>query len=312
MLKKFYPTCNTNSNHIIQIIIKNDKLYNVFSKLHNLKLFDVSLRDGLQNVKGDINIYTTEMKLNLYKEIVNKYNPKYIEVGSLVSPKILPIFNDSLELFKKTQKENNTSNFLLIPSFEKIKYAMNAHCFNISLIASVSEEFQLKNTKKNLLETRNDITNTVHYFISDMAVEKPKIKIYLSCIDTCPIKGKIHINKILDEIRYYYMICRPYILCLSDTTGTLEPDVLKEILEGCFKMGISNKIISLHLHVNAKTEEKVIQNIHIALDRNITGFDVSILASGGCSVTIDKNINANLSYQLFYKALYYYLEKRIN
>jgi isopropylmalate/homocitrate/citramalate synthase len=311
MSRMVYPICNSG---LIQILTKNDKLYNVFNKLNKIKLFDVSLRDGLQSIKGDTNIYTTEYKHNLYKEIIKKYNPMCIEVGSIVSSKILPILSDSLDLFELCESEkisNNNSNYLLVPSSNKLKYVMNAQCFNISLITSVSEEFQLKNTKKNLYETRNDITETIYNFSSEMTIKNPKVKIYLSCIDTCPIKGKIPLNKILDEIRYYDIACKPDNLCLSDTTGTLEPVILKEILDGCLKMGISNKKLSLHLHINPKSIEKVIKNIDIALERNITGFDVSILDTGGCSVTMGNLTNANLSYELFYKALIDYLEKRI-
>ena len=42
------------------------------------KLFDVTLRDGLQSVKK---IYTLNEKKHIFHNILNKYNPKSIEIG---------------------------------------------------------------------------------------------------------------------------------------------------------------------------------------------------------------------------------------
>ena len=63
-----------------------------------LRLFDVTLRDGLQSIKK---IYTIQEKKDMLHNIIRKYpNTKDIEIGSMVSSKILPQMNDSFELYK--------------------------------------------------------------------------------------------------------------------------------------------------------------------------------------------------------------------
>lgn len=86
--------------------IKNVK--NILScyNIPKFQLFDTSLRDGLQTVPIESHeLASIDFKLNLYNEIYRTHTPKYIEVGSIVSPKIFPIFNDTIpfinQLFNK-------------------------------------------------------------------------------------------------------------------------------------------------------------------------------------------------------------------
>ncbi len=61
-----------------------------------VKLFDVTLRDGLQTNKR---IFSFKEKKNILDSIMKKYNPPDIEVGSIVSEKILPQMRHSVELY---------------------------------------------------------------------------------------------------------------------------------------------------------------------------------------------------------------------
>jgi hypothetical protein len=100
MLKPIsYPKCvrsflefNQNNN-----ILPNQS----YSKFFRVRPFDVTLRDGLQGLTIDEQTnYTTEFKKQIYREIIEKYNPRNIEIGSCVNTKILPIFKDTEDLFK--------------------------------------------------------------------------------------------------------------------------------------------------------------------------------------------------------------------
>ena len=76
--------------------------------------------------------------------------------------------------------------------------------------------------------------------------------------------------------------------------------------------GLPSNKLSLHLHVKNGREDIVEKIIHKALDRRIIDFDVSLLETGGCSVTMNKNqIAPNLSYELYYKSLVNYIEEKM-
>ena len=89
--------------------------------LSKLRFFDVSLRDGLQSLKT---CYTLNDKKNMLDHIIQTYNPRDIEVGSLVSSKILPQMSGSIELYNYARNNYPNHNFyLLVPNYKYFSMA---------------------------------------------------------------------------------------------------------------------------------------------------------------------------------------------
>jgi hypothetical protein len=303
-----YPICSKSfktwlsKSHIYEIIYKS---------IGSPRPFDVSLRDGIQSIPIHLHQnYTTNEKMKIYNDIINQYNPESIEIGSLVSPKVLPVLGDSIELYNRcTSLDYKLDHYLLVPSITKMSTVIDLCCKNISLITSVSEAFQLRNTKKDLVQTKKDISEIISKAINC------KIKLYISCIDHCPIVGKIPHDIICNEIMYYYKNFNLDNLCLSDTCGTLTNESFISIIDKCKSLGLSYNSLSLHLHTDPKSETSIIntkQIIYSALDRKISRFDVSYLETGGCSVTMGSKTKPNLSYNLYYMSLVNYIIDKSN
>lgn len=293
-------------------LINSKPIYKQIYFSLNPIIFDTTLRDGLQNIKGkNIIRYSTSSKIEIYNNILKKYRPKYIEIGSLASEKYFPIFSDSLELYKKINNPFLNKNFILIPSSNKLEQAINYGCKNFSFITSVSNSFQILNTNKNILDNKKDIIDMYYKIISNPKIINPKIKIYISCIDYCPIEGKISNKFIIDELISYYNICNPNIICLSDTCASLSYDNFIDIIDNANKGGIPYSKFSLHLHIDNSNPDYYsnLEKIFIAaMDRKINHFDLSIFNTGGCSMTINSNkTKPNLSYKLYYKLLFNYI-----
>ena len=282
-----------NIKNIIQKINKN-----YFNNLHRLKLFDVSLRDGLQSQKK---IYSLDEKKKMLNEIINNYNPDKIEVGSIVSDKVLPQMNNSIELYKYAKNlNNNTKYYLLIPNKKKLKIALDNNVSNMSFISSFSDSFQKKNIKKSLDETKYEIDEINKILINKNLYEN---KLYLSCFNDCPIEGNIDHYNIINDLLYYSDLQSFNELCLSDTTGRLNNKDFKEIINDIKKIVNVNKL-SLHLHVNKDDIDNTLEIINTALKVSISKFDISYINEGGCSVTMDNaNLNANLNYKLLEKLI---------
>lgn len=302
-----YPTCNKS---LVEFINSNDNYKNIYNIL-NPVLFDTTLRDGLQNVKLDeLEKYSTFNKIKLYEEINKKYEPKFIEIGSLVSNKYFPIFSDSIEIFSQLYCQIN-NNFLLIPSLSKLNLAIDNGCTNFSFISSVSETFQLANTNKSLHQTKNEILEMIHIIKTHHKITNPKIKIYLSCIDHCPKEGKISSDLIVDEIIYYHNTCKPDFICLSDTCASLTFTNFINIVDRANEGGVCYSKFSLHLHIdNSKSDyySKLQKIFNASMDRKITHFDISMLETGGCTMTLGhSNTKPNLTYQLYYQLLIDYI-----
>ena len=269
--------------------ISGEKIRNKF------KLFDVSLRDGLQTWKD---IVPLSKKCNMLTNIMKKHNPDYMEIGSIVSPKVLPQFEDSIPLYRwATTMYTGKEFYILTPNHKAVKTAIENDISNLSFITSVSEEFQKKNIRKSLDETKNELDKMFNEVDKSINTVQ-NIKVYVSCIDECPISGKVDQDYIVDEIQYYYEnYNRIDKICLSDTCGTLNFSSFKKIIRNLDKV-IPLYKVSLHLHYS--DFDNISKIIEYAYLMGILDIDVSALEnSGGCSVTIEKGkTNANLSYSV--------------
>uniref|UniRef100_A0A6C0EH44 Pyruvate carboxyltransferase domain-containing protein n=1 Tax=viral metagenome TaxID=1070528 RepID=A0A6C0EH44_9ZZZZ len=255
--------------------------------LGKVRFFDVSLRDGLQSLKS---CYTMNEKKQMLNHIMKVYNPRDIEVGSLVSQKILPQMSGSLELYNyATTNYPNHNFYLLVPNYNN--FSMAKHIYgvkNFSFITSVSESFQMKNTNKTINDTNLELMKII-----EELDDTNKSKLYVSCITECPITKNQDIDKIIHHVNnnLHHKIDN---ICLSDTCGTLVFDDFKLIYEN-----LDSKLrekISLHLH---NPENPDIPSIlQYAMKNKIDTIDVCFKEFGGCSVTIDQGkFFSNLTYE---------------
>lgn len=301
--------------------MKKLKVNYIYSKLNPI-LFDVSLRDGLQGYsKREQSLITLETKKLIYSNICFFQEPQNIEIGSIASPKVLPVMANSIDLFKEISLEKNHASqtnyspnlYMLVPNKKGYETALQNGVTNFSFLTSTTDSFQKKNTNKTLEETKkelNDITNDIN---TQRLVKAPNhgfnTKLYISCVNECPIEGKINNDTIVNEIIYYDKNAVINELCLSDTCGTLQFNDYQYILGECLKKGIDPTKISLHLHVSDNIDN-IRDIVHYSLDQNIRKFDVSLVATGGCSVTMDKSkLKPNMSYDLLYKLFDEYIDK---
>ena len=270
-------------------------MYSSMLGKNSLKLFDVTLRDGLQSLKK---IYSLVEKTDILHNIIVNRFPSAIEVGSIVSPKILPQMEQSIELFHEAQFINiilprPIDLYMLTPNLKSVNIASDHDITNFSFITSVSNDFQKKNTNKNLTEIKNEIELMMKRVT---LIQDSKVKLYISCITDCPISGKIDNHKIINEILHYYHTYDEISeICLSDTCGTMEFNNFKTIIDELLKRNVDFNKISLHLH-NQENKQNVKDIIIYGMKSGIYRFDVSDMPEiGGCSVTME-NPSGNLSY----------------
>ncbi len=290
-------------------IESNEKWRKVYNNLKvKPKAFDVSLRDGLQTSKQ---AWSTNNKIQLYNKIIHNYGPKNIEIGSLCSEKVFPIFKDSIQLYNHFLNDNEYNKhiylfknlWLLVAHENQLRRLYdNNICPNLSFITSVSDSFQQKNTKMDVKTSLTGISNMLYILDDSQRKCMPLTKLYVSCINECPIDGKMNSDYIVSRLLPMFQLGLDKV-CLSDTCGTLLPQDFDLIMRKLIVKNVSTNQIGLHLHVR---DEKVCEQIiWKALDYGIMDFDVSALdKSGGCSVTLNRNqLAPNLSYDLYYRSI---------
>jgi len=297
-------------------------------------LFDVSLRDGIQN--ADASKWSTDRKKAMLRHISETEHPTRMEVGSLVSSKVLPIMGDSLEMYHHgmdTLAKNGVEVYMLVPSLSRLQTALNYNITNMSFITSVSDSFQRKNIRRTLEETKEELSK-MSMLVKDMPAIRKKLrsmpdakgeeyelftenvvrsKLYISCITECPISGKQDIDYVLREILMYHTKYEFDELCLSDTCGTLTFDDYEYLLDALLFFGVPASKLSLHLHVPDTNIENIRRILWYSFDKNVNKFDVSMVETGGCSVTMSRDkLLPNLSYDLFHRILDRYIQYHLS
>lgn len=300
-------------------------------RVGQMQLFDVSLRDGLQ--MADPEHYPFYFKEKLFTHIMTAHMPYAMEIGSVT--RALPIMRDSLELATSAMKIKEELAetmgylpaphlYLLIPNVKGMDLAMRQfpntqqqpyQTMHYSLLTSVSDVFQYKNTGKSMVEQKIELIQMRNMMRKHNATQTTKetccrAKLYISCIAECPVLGAIPIPDILAELHYYHVAFPEFEdLCLSDTMGTLTFRQYRELIEGCERREIPLRKLSVHLHMlpGQSNWEHVRQIVWYSLRKGIYRFDVSTIQLGGCAMVFDKNKDhnkPNLTYRMLQEILY--------
>jgi isopropylmalate/homocitrate/citramalate synthase len=270
-----------------------------------IKFFDVTMSDVLQSLPKK---YTLSEKKTILKNIMNSYKPQSLEIGSIISSRTIPQMKQSYELYNyanNTYKTNKCDFYLAVPPTKHyINNAKSLNIKNISLMTSISEPFLKRNINKSLQETKEIIKETLknpHNF--------DNVKLYVTCITNCPIKGKQDNEHIINELYDYLHIDGITEVCLADTCGNIRYADFKHIID-YLSIEMNSKLdkLSLHLHCNDEkyyTNDKIIE---YAIKNNIYKFDVSsfeYINFGNGYINIDvSKFNQNLTYDRLYEGIY--------
>jgi hypothetical protein len=155
-----------------------------------------------------------------------------------------------------------------------------------------------------LTQVKTDFTQMFEILNSDKSNDKYVKKLYISCINECPISGKLDNDVVINEILHYNSRFSFDELCLSDTCGTLLYDDFVYIVETIHFFGVPLSKISLHLHVSPTNLTNLEYILRYCFRNGIRKFDVSMIGTGGCSVTMHRDkLLSNMTYDHFYEIL---------
>ena len=295
----------------LKSFINNSPLRKAIYKHISPVITDVSLRDGLQGLSPET-INLTD-KISIFHDIYKDNIATNIEVGSVVNTKLVPVMSDVPTLYNYCGEfiDDHYSDYrpnlhIIVPNMKYLKKACANNMNNFAFLSSVSNDFQKQNANMSLTQVKNQLHQMTDY-LNMNGIQGYK-KLYLSCINVCPIRGKIDNNFIGSEIVYYSKLNKFNEICLSDTCGELTLDNFREIIAVCRAAQIPMDNLSLHLHVNPYNNQ-LESILRYALNNKIHRFDMSSLSTGGCHMTLDDhNSFENLNYELFYSILARYID----
>lgn len=235
---------------------------------------EVGPRDGLQNCRA---IMKTRDKKHLISALAAA-GLKEIEVGSFVSPKILPQMADTFEIVQYAKTIPGLTVAVLAPNLKGAQKAVEAGADKITLPLSVSETHSLRNINRTHAQVIEEARSIAELIASLPASRRPHFEGSLSTAFGCTIEGPIP-ERVILSLAEQLMNAGCDEVGISDTTGYGDPMSVKGLIKAVRAVVGENKVTGVHLH---NTRGLGLANAFAAWEEGITAFDASLAGLGGC------------------------------
>lgn len=260
-----------------------------------IKIFDMTLRDGLQSMPK---IFSLSQKKRMFN-IVNSLDIPYMEIASTTKASLLPQMEGSFQLYKESKNLTNKTLGMLCTSTKYLNDVLNTTPHSIGLLSSISNTFANKNMKSTFKKSLYECKDNINFVL--LGNKNIHLRVYLSCAFGCKDEGFVveHIDNILQAVEELYELFikngltpSDIDIVLADTYGFCYPERIQQVLSR-----IDKKIlpyIALHLHSTPTSFKNVVD---VSLSYDIMKYDTALLGIGGCPYG-DKNMG-NLSFRRF-------------
>ncbi|GAM30527.1 MULTISPECIES: hydroxymethylglutaryl-CoA lyase [Acinetobacter] len=241
------------------------------SKDIDILVSEVGPRDGLQSIKQTM---PTDMKKKWISALAQAGLTE-IEVGSFVSPKLLPQMADCGELVEHTLTLKDVFVTALVPNLKGAENAFRAGVQKITIPVSVSEPHSLSNIRKTHAEVYEEVNSIVQ--LRNEKYPEILIEAGLSTVFGCTIQGVVTENEVLTMAQRMAQLGVDEI-GLADTVGYANPVQVRSLFKK-LKQEVGNLAGSAHFH---NTRGQGLANVLAAIEVGVTTFDASQGGIGGC------------------------------
>ncbi|HBH89412.1 MAG TPA: hydroxymethylglutaryl-CoA lyase [Hyphomonadaceae bacterium] len=235
---------------------------------------EVGPRDGLQNCKA---IMPTAEKERWIRALYDA-GIEEIEVGSFVSPKLLPQMADTGEIVRFAKTLPGLTVAVLVPNMKGAQLAIEAGADKLTIPLSVSETHSIKNIRRTHDQVIEEALNIAALVAEQPEDARPHLEGSLSTAFGCTIEGAIPEAVIL-KLATRLMGAGCDEVGLSDTTGYADPASIRQLIRSVRAEVGAENLTGVHLH---NTRGLGLANALAAYEEGITTFDASQAGLGGC------------------------------
>lgn len=234
-------------------------------------------RDAMQGIHHFI---ATEKKIDYINSLL-KVGFDTIDVGSFVSPKVIPQMRDTETVLKNLDLSGTKSKLLAIIANTKGAETAIAHpeITYLGFPFSISETFQIRNTNSTMAQSFEN----VKYIYSLCKDNGKELVIYISMGFGNPY-GDVWNHTVVDEWTDKMGDLGVKIISLSDTVGVANPKSIGDIFSHLIKK-YPQLEFGAHLHTRKETW---LEKIQAAWDAGCRRFDGAIMGFGGCPMADDE------------------------
>lgn len=235
----------------------------------DLLLEDEALRDGLQI---ESQLFTIEQKIALFR-LLAEAGLRRIQVGSFVSPKIVPQMADTDELIRILGRQEKTVVSALILNGKGLDRALACGVAHVSMSISVSDTHSRKNAGRSADEALASMVELMRNARSQGLSVRAGLQSAFGCVyegmiaeDAVLAAAERLVSAGIDEMN------------LADSTGMATPRSVRSMVRR-IAAAFPEVRLSLHLH---DTRGLGLANMFSGYEEGVRIFDVCAGGLGGC------------------------------
>ncbi|MBI5251359.1 MAG: hydroxymethylglutaryl-CoA lyase [Desulfomonile tiedjei] len=232
-------------------------------------LQEVGPRDGLQN---EHRILTVANRVELVEELLDA-GLRRIQIGSFVSPRLVPQMAGTDELWRRLRKRPEVRYSVLTLNARGLDLALRARIPHVEIYASASETHSIKNAGA----SAEDSLRSCAIMIESAIAEGVGVTAGVMCAFGCFFEGAMPLDKIVAMVARFQEKL-PLEIGLADTSGMADPSTIRTTIQAVSRE-VPVESITLHLH---DTRGLGIQNMIAAVELGVRRFDTSLGGLGGC------------------------------
>jgi hydroxymethylglutaryl-CoA lyase len=200
-----------------------------------------------------------------------------IEVGSFVSPKLLPQMADAAEVVHEAAQIRGLTVLALAPNCKGAERAFAAGVHKLTMPVSASRSHSMSNIRMTPEQAIDEVTRVCALRDGISADRRPGVEVGISTAFGCTMEGTVAEDWVMEMA---VMLARAGAdsIGLSDTTGYANPVQVKRMFLR-LRTEIGDRMGGAHLH---NTRGQGLANVVAALDAGVSTFDSSQGGLGGC------------------------------
>lgn len=235
-----------------------------------VQIFEVSLRDGLQNESV---VVPTELKLaHLHRLLAAGVQD--VEVTSFVRAARIPALADAEQLVAALPRSSGARFWALVPNEVGMDRALASGIRHVCTFLSASETHNQKNVNRTVRESVAGLRRVIGTAVD----EGVPVRAYVSTAFGCPYEGDVPVARVV-ELASTMIELGAEVVALGDTTGVGLPHQVRATIEALVAAGIPQERLALHTH---DTRGTALVNVFAAWQAGLRRFDGSVAGIGGC------------------------------
>jgi hydroxymethylglutaryl-CoA lyase len=235
---------------------------------------EVGPRDGLQSISR---VMPLEAKC-AWIDAEHAAGVREIEVGSFVSPKLLPQMADTAAVVEHALTLSGLTVAVLVPNLRGAEAAVRSGAHKITIPFSASETHSLKNVRRTHAQMFEE-TSRIVALVRELPPERrPRFEAGISTAFGCTYEGAVAADQVIRLSTQLIEIgCDT--VGLADSVGYANPQQIKSLVRSVTEAIGRERFAGLHLH---NTRGLGLANVVAGLELGVDSFDSSLGGLGGC------------------------------